>query len=283
MGILEFFPMIADVKESYRRFREKGADRAGAIEKVKNEFAMELLDKDDGPQVWIGLAEATGRRRELTEELLQKAEAAFTSLSDSFPATKSVLRAKMKTVCDPSKFGPEAKYRQRTAFRVDWKIGDTFAYRIVGESMKAHGLDGWYIICRKVHDFVYSEDCCVQGMYYSLCPPNELPQTAEDLERLGYVPLLQINDDHYLFMGKVWVNSKNAVKKTFFIKIGNFPEVAPPAHEYAVTNGPHISVDQLVGFVDDSYFWCLERDVLEGYLKNGNKPAVQRNSPDLYS
>ena len=278
MGILEFFPMIADIKESYRRSREKGADRAGAIETVKNEFAKELLDKDDGSQVWIGLAEATGRKRELTEELLQKAETAFVALEESFPEAKSVLRAKKKTVCDPSKLGPEAKYRQKRAFRVDWQIGDTFAYRIVGESMKAHGLDGWYIICRKVHDFVYSEDCCVQGMYYSLCPPNELPQTAEDLERLGYVPLLQINDDHYLFMGKVWVNSKNAVKKTFFKMIGNFPEVAPPAHEYVTTNGPHISMDQLAGHGDSSCFWYLERDVLDGYLKNGIKPAEQRDS-----
>ncbi len=277
MGILEFFPMILDVKDSYRRFREKGANREEAIAKVRSEFAQELSDADDGPQVWIGLADVTGRRKELTEDLLQKAEAAFAALEESCPEARSALRVKKKTVCDPSKLGPEAKYRKKTAFLVDWQIGDTFAYQIRGEAMKKHGLDGWHIICRKVHEFVYSEDCRAQGMYFSLCPPGELPQTAEELEQLGYVPLMQTGDDEYLFMGEVWVTSKSAEKKTYFQKIGNFAELAPPACDYGKTSGPRICKAQIAGLGDGSFFPDLERDVLKGFLKIGIKPAVSRD------
>lgn len=40
---------------------------------------------------------------------------------------------------------------------------------------------------------------------------------------------------------------------------------------------------EYIGFADDSYFCCLERDVLKGYLKNEIRPAVQRESHDLKS
>ena len=273
MGILEYFPLILDVKDSYRRYREKGCSREEALEKLREEFANELRDADDGPQVLIGLAEVTGRRKELTEELLRDAEAAFAALEKAFPEARAVLREKKKTVCDPDKCGPEAKYRKKTCYRPDWQIGDTFAYPIMGQELKEAGFEGWYIIARKVREFVHSEDCREQGMYFSFCPPNRIPTTAEELEALGYVPLLKANLDEYLFMGRVWVNSRAEEKHTFFRKIGNFPYVAPPVEEYVVCDGPQSCTSQLPGFADKTYFWLLERDVFRGYQSFGLRPA----------
>lgn len=280
MNILEFFPIILDVKDSYRRYREKGSNRSEAMERVRDEFAQELLDADDGPQVWIGLADATGRRKEMTEELLRKAEEAFATLEESFPEARSALRAKKKMLCDSARLGPEAKYRKKTIYHVDWQIGDTFVYRVAGDDMEKNGLEGWTIICRKAHETAYSEDCRVQGMYFSLCPPGTIPQSAEELESLGYIPLMKISSETYLFMGLVWVNKRSDEKRTQFLKIGNFAGVAPPACEYDITkDGPHICKDQFPGlFKEYEYFWNLEHDILDGYLKYGIMPAVQKES-----
>ena len=273
MGIFEYFPLILDVKDSYRKYREKDCGREEATEKLREEYANELRDADDRPQVLIGLAEVTGRRKELTEELLRDAEAAFAALEKAFPEARAVLRAKKKTVCDPNKCGPEAKYRKKTIYRPYWQLGDTFAYAIMGQELKDAGFEGWYIIARKVREFIHSEDCCEQGMYFSLCPPDRIPTTTKELEALDYVPLLQVRHDEYLFMGKVWVNSRSEEKYTFFRKIGNFPQAAPPTNEHLIGDGPHSCTSQLPGFGDKTYFWLLERDVFRGYRSFGLWPA----------
>lgn len=273
MSILDFFPMIQDVKDCYRNSREKGYGREAAIEVVLKEYAIELQDEDDRPQVWIGLAEVTGRRKELTEALLSKAELAFTALETAFPEATVTLRAKKKTVCDPAKLGPEAKYRKKIIYRPDWKIGDTFLYKIQGDYLKGAGLTGWYIIARKVQEIVLAEDCCLQGMYYSLCPPGKIPSSKEDLERLGYVPLRKVGEASYLFMGKVWVNSKSAEKKTYFQKIGNFPLVSPPDHETFISAGKRFREDQYTMEIEGKYFWYLEAHVGYGYQHYGIIPC----------
>lgn len=269
MGILDYFPLIMDVKDSYRKYREKGCGREEATEKLREEYASELRDADDGPQVLIGLAEVTGRRKELTEELLRDAEAAFAALEQAFPEARAVLRAKKKTVCDPNKCGPEAKYRKKTVYWPDWKIGDTFAYQIKGEDLKNAGLDGWYIIARKIDERVLSEDCRVQVMYYSLCPPGKLPSTAEELERLGYVPLRQLRDGAYCFRGKLWIHSRSDEKRICFQKIGAFQLVSPPQHEIVLGGGVHFNEDQFPFSSDGAYFRDLELCVGKGYFNCG--------------
>ena len=84
VNILDFFPMISDVKDSYRRAREKGYTREEAIQKVREDYCGELSDSDESPQVWIGLAEVTGRRKELTNTLLSEADSAFSALETAF-------------------------------------------------------------------------------------------------------------------------------------------------------------------------------------------------------
>ena len=269
MNILELFPIISDVKDRYRKEREYGCDREAAIEKVMEEFSRELADPDDGPQVWIGLADVTGRRNELTEVLLSEAESAFTNLERSFPEAKAALRSKKKSVCNPDKLGSEAKYRKKTIYRPDWIIGDTFSYQIKGEDLKKAGLDGWYIIARKTDEIVLSEDCCIQVMYYSLCPPGRIPSTREALEDLGYIPLRKLRDGSWYFRGKIWVNSKSDEKMTFFQKIGNFQQVSPPTHETFCIEGAHFREEQFPSKTDGTFFSNLECDVGYGYLNYG--------------
>ena len=274
MNFLDYFPMISDIKDSYRRAREKGCSRELAIEQVREEYFQELSDSDDSPQVWIGLAEVTGRRKELTNTLLSKAELAFSALETAYPEAKSVLLAKRKSVCDPAKLGPEAKYRKKRTYRPDWKIGDTFSYRIQSEKLKNAGLDGWYIIARKVNDIVLADDCCIQVMYYSLCPPDKIPSTAEELEHLGYVPLRKLQDGSYYYLGKVWVNSKSDEQKTYFQKIGSFPQVSPPANESVSVEGRHFREDQFPMELDGAYFWYLENHVGYGYFTYGIMSSI---------
>ena len=51
MSLAEYFPIIEDVRASYRSYREQGGNRQEAVEKTLAEYAAELSDTDDGPQV----------------------------------------------------------------------------------------------------------------------------------------------------------------------------------------------------------------------------------------
>ena len=139
-------------------------------------------------------------------------------------------------------------------------------------------LEGWHIIARKVNEIVLAEDCCIQVMYYFLCPPDTIPSTAEELEQLGYVPLRKLQDGSYYYLGKVWVNSKSDEKKTFFKLIGSFPQVFPPANETIHIEGKHFREDQYPAEIDGAYFWYLENDVGYGYSTYGIMPCCARST-----
>ena len=144
MRVETLFPMIQDIVEEYEISRRTGASRAEACAQILKDNEKELADSDDGPVVWIGLAKAAGKKRELTQELLAKAEDSFRELAALYPEHGPMILQSQARICDPLLVGEEARRRPRKIFKPDWQIGDTFIYRLTGAQEKLERMSPVY-------------------------------------------------------------------------------------------------------------------------------------------
>ena len=101
-GLTDYFLITEDVDYEYKMRRQDGSDRDTAVREILRDNADYLSTCDDGPQVWIGLAKAMGRKSELTREILEKAESAFDDLAKEFPEEQKLLARYKARACDPN-------------------------------------------------------------------------------------------------------------------------------------------------------------------------------------
>lgn len=112
-----------------------------------------------------------------------------------------------------------------------FEIGDVFAYKLEGEENKKIGLEGKYLIFRKVDD--YRENKMYENpiVYVQITDNCELPKTKEDLNKLKYVIISnQGNVRHEYRM--VLENIPKRKKKEVLMYIGNFKDLITPKDEY---------------------------------------------------
>ena len=228
--IFSVFPVIYDVKNGYVRYRRRGSSREQAVMAILCEYRQELLDTDDRPQVWIGLAAGMGAKKELTEECLQEAKAAFRSMLSLHPEFAESIQTGQNRICQIGLIGPEASYRTRRPFDPEWAVGDTFAYQLLGEYPEKYGLNHHFVLLRKI-DTVIDADCRLTHQFYlTLCAPDAIPKTTEEMERLGYLPLCS-RDGGFEYRAFVQVNSRKKLEQYSIFRVGSFPDAAPPKDE----------------------------------------------------
>ena len=228
--IYSIFPLIYDVKQEYIRYRRRGESREQAVDNVLKGYHRELSDTDDAPQIWIGLANVMASKCELTADYLKKAELAFKELLFSYPEINVHLQIEMNRICRKELLGPEAKYSLKRNFDPKWEIGDTFAYRLYGEYPRKYGLDGYYILLRKINTILDDDGNLKQQLYLTLCTADFIPKTTEQLEHLGYLPL-NSTENGYEYRAVVQVPNQRKLDQYNIKKIGCFPDVAPPKAE----------------------------------------------------
>ena len=226
------FPLIMDIVHEYRILRQTNHGRDEAIQIVLENNSAALMDYDDSPQIWIGLAKVTGQKNELTPELLEKALSSFDSLSEvELSIGKAISTAKAQ-ICDPGRIGPEARYSQKRFFQPDWEIGDTFVYQLKTDIAVRENMENWYAVIRKVGEFKTVEMNQAQIVLLSVCKPNEIPTTDEELNNLGYIPTQPYSKDLFEFQWTIDAGSKKALYAYHLQRIGHFPEICRPSCEF---------------------------------------------------
>lgn len=242
MRIESVFPLINDISDSYVTYRRKGKSRAEACEQILMDNENELSDSDDGPLVWIGIAKATGRKKELTQDILQKAEQCFGILTKACPEQESLLMKNCRIICDPLLIGDEARYIVRKPFKPDWQIGDTFMFQLSGTHEKLERLSSFYkecdqtlehqvVLVRKAREALTRENIWEQLVYLSICDERQLPNNDEEMNALGYIPSMKMSKDGYEFKFSIRVKSQKALDRYQLIKIGCYPLIVPPENE----------------------------------------------------
>ena len=187
-----------DVRDTFTDYMREGDTLEEAIGKISSAFHLDGDPKED-PDVekgWFAIADVLWRYGRLTPEIKEKA---LSFLKDSedlkfweednpelAPKRKKELKklkAKLESEQPPQKkFG---KKREIKEYVCPWKIGDVYAYPMVGEASQGTEFYGRYAVCIKV-------DTVFKGDYYpvvwiKLTKDNQLPRTVEEINELEFV------------------------------------------------------------------------------------------------
>ncbi|MBR3280207.1 MAG: hypothetical protein IKG01_15100 [Lachnospiraceae bacterium] len=218
-----------DVIREYVDYRRSGLGREEAIQKILDSYAAELDDVDDGPQVWIGLAKATGKKHELTEDLLEKASGAFDICAVQNPEFARQFKEAKKRACNADLLGGEAKYpkKRKTRWKASWKVGELYSYQMQGEYPAKYGLDNWYALLYKTAELIDTDGKLYHVFCYAVS--ESIPSTSEELSSLEW--LYYPNGSARQYSVRLYAPSAKTEKAYNLSLVGAFENVVLPNEE----------------------------------------------------
>lgn len=223
-------PIVADVQEQYADFRKAGKTREDAVSMIMDSYSSELADLEDSAIVMVGLVLALVKKKELYEGLATYALSAIGRLREVLEIgdMRAQILSKVESyIFDQSFWGPAAVYKRTKKYVTSWVKGDAFSHTITASSAKALGIEGWLVIFYKADEHVDEFGKTRHLMYVSLCPPEKLPNSSEQLAELGFLRMMK-HDQGWDYLTQIIVNSRKEELGYKFTKIGNFSDMKLP-------------------------------------------------------
>ena len=245
--------LALDIKDEYKSLLEKGKTNEKAIKEMLETFEEEIEDEDEGPIFWLVFADVLWNYGRLTEEIKKKAIEEIESGRDLVKWEQEAkeyeqrrkelekLKEKLNTQMPKEKKihvkNSENVKKQKDEIinkEYDWKIGDTYAYKIEKDITDDINLIGKYLIFRKVDDYEKNKIYESPIVYIQITENNKLPTTREELEKLDYLVTSNWgNVQHEYRIVLKNVPKKKKVERLIYI--GNYLNVNTPKDEYIET------------------------------------------------
>ena len=272
-------PLMMDVIDDYSSTRTRGYSRQQSVDSIYERFQDEWRDEDERPFLLIALALALCKKSELTQEIRSEALKAIECLkaNDSFDEIKNKTfdYESLIRVLSESKIGPEAKYTKRTPYDPGWMIGDTFAHLLTQPCAVGRGLAGLCVLFRKVGEYTDRKGQNVQLVYVTVCPPDSIPKTDEELRSLGFLRMMR-HDAGWDYLGQLHFRSKRDQERWGLQKIGCFPNAGEP--DDATAEDPLVAMPFFGVLRSDSDTLDYEELVCRLYKSNGTSRDPDRRS-----
>ena len=128
------------------------------------------------------------------------------------------------------------------------------------------GIGNWYVLFRKVGEYVDKDQRPVQLVYASLCPPDQLPHTSEELHNLGFIRMLP-DCGKWDYLGRFTFKSQKDEASYELTKIGNFPDAGHP--KSWIEESPWFGRPLFGKIKRDSQHVDYEEDICFAYRNNG--------------
>lgn len=240
-----------DIKSQYKELLQKGKTNEEALKRIISLYREEIEDYDDGPVFWMVLADILWDFGRLTEEVKLKALKEIEiggnlkkwrkegTIKDYEVRKQELEKLKEKLNTPMPEEKKIAKYR---SYKCEWKIGDTFAYKIEGEYAKGTKFEGEYFIIRKVGEGTWYPEHIIPIVYVQLTNNKKIPRNKEELDKLEYIPIARKYDPKIkytkelieklpiIYTMKLINTSKRIIPKKL-IYIGNFKNAKTPEDE----------------------------------------------------
>ena len=234
------FPIIGEIKDEYKKLRQDGNFRDKAVEKIRNSYANEIScgEESDGLLFKIGLADAQYAIRELSSEVAEEAMAALQEIAqtDWNITPGDIARRREWYAKAPMK--ERKKVNQVKRFHCNWKIGDTFAFRLLGNEAKEFGLFGRFILFRKVDEAVAPNGAVRPIVTVSMWDDGPLPRTSLEFQRL---PILKLDNgrantrkDQFIYRVEMLIENAGMLEALDLQYLGNFSDVVMPNDEAVI-------------------------------------------------
>ncbi len=235
--------LVDEVIDCYSFLRLHGHNREASLARICMNFEAELSDEDERPFVLIAMALALCKKKELTtqarNDALQSIELLRKESPDhSVPYTSRDYDRLIRYLSE-DQIGPEAPYRARKTYDPGWSIGDTFIHAFSQPSADQMGLLGWYVVFRKVGEYLDRKSRHMQLVYITVCSEDAIPQTDAELSSLGYLRMME-HDNGWDYLGQLCFKSKKDEEQWKLQKIGCFPNAGIP--DDATTEDPLVSM-----------------------------------------
>ena len=236
---------VEEIKDLYADLRLDGKTRDQAINEIYEEYADVLQnDIEEGSVIRIAIALALSRKNELTLEAREEAVNAIEilrkrSFEEEDPWIPSGYFDKFLKKLSEKHLGSEAVYRKKRTYDPGWEIGDTFIHPFTIRKAMEMGLTKWYIVIRKIGEYLDKENHHNQLVYITICPPDAIPATKEELDSLGYLRMMK-HDKGWDYIGQLSFSSRKDEERWQLTKIGCFPDAGRPAD--AMEENPYVTM-----------------------------------------
>lgn len=235
------FPILREIKEEYITLRQEGFSRDYAVAKLKDSYNHEIGcgAEDDGVLFWIGLADAQYALKELSGAVAGHGLSALDAIKKAgwqiAPGDLARRRERYRKAPMPECCRVFAQKK----FRCNWKIGDTYAYQLLGKDAEEFGLLGRYVLFRKVSEAEESGGVVTPVVTVSIWDDAPLPTTSQEFQRL---PILKLDNgrahtpkDKFIYRTEMLIDSEKMLKQLNLRYLGNFSDVAMPEDEAVIT------------------------------------------------
>lgn len=213
--------LVEEVQKRYLDYRLAGESRGEAVGRLRCEYAAELLDSDDAPDVAAGMALALCQKHELTDELAAELRRWLACASDA--KTQRILQL----LSDPRMYGKEVSYKRKRVFLPEWNTGDLFSHVLTHPSAEKLGFLNWVILFYKAGEYTEQHLTRRHLMYVTLCPPEKIPQTADELQRLNFLRMM-CHGEVWDYWGQITIRSQKELRGYELTWRGNFSGILPP-------------------------------------------------------
>ena len=231
------FPFIQDIKREYITLRRNGMGRYSATTEMQRRYHNELSIglSDDGILFWIGMAIGQYTLKELECEVANRGLASLEELATNAEIShKEKEIYKLKFSVEPM---AECKVsKKQTQYRCQWKLGDTFAYCLRGPEAEENGLEGQYMLLRKVDEFEETDGRLLPIVTFTLWDSPVLPTTSDEF---GNATMLKLSsrrfglpDDLFEYRAKIMFTGRKQLGDFQFV--GNFQTIQIPKDEVII-------------------------------------------------
>ena len=269
--LTESSPIPEEIMDEYATLRMRGYSRESSIAQIREKYEAELNDEDDRPLVLVAVALALSRKKELTpqtrDDALQSIELLREQESDCGMAYVPRDLDAPTRYLSADRVGPEATHRVKKTYDPGWNIGDTFIHAFSQPEGEKTGLLGWYIVIRKVGEYLDNKSRHMQLAYLTICPADAIPQTDAELQALGCLRMME-HDNGWDYLCQFSFSNKKDEERWQLQKIGCFPNAGCP--DDATVEDPRVSMplfgilrrnSSVLSYEDDVCWWVKSHGI----------------------
>ena len=264
-----------DIKIEYKDLLQRGASDDEALRTIIKSKRFMIDDYDDAPHFWFALADTQWRLGRLDEDVkriaLELIDAGRSVEEwESVNPKQAKKRAEVLNALKEKLLSeqPERKKISVTRqYKCDWKLGDVYAYPLLGDAAKENGLYGQYMLLHKVDERLWDNYHLIPIVRLKLTDGDSLPKNAEEFDKLKYICVHRRSFEDRIYPGNgkltpeeerleimnlrcepdengmlreykmsLVITSKRVIPKSL-VYVGNFQDVQPPEKEFIPRGG----------------------------------------------
>lgn len=232
-----------DIKIKYEELLKKGKSNKESIEFIYKIYKDEIENSDERPVFWMALSDVLCNNGNLTSFVKEKALKEIEigenikrwekeSDKDMYIERKKeleLLKRKLEEYKEPKEkiVLKKSTVKQEENKEKEWKIGDTYAYKIENTKYK-----GQYLILRKVNDCKYGNNIKYQSaiIYIQITSDKKMPKNENEISKLEYI--ITSNEGNVKHQYRMKLEKIPKKETTELIYLGNFQNIKTPEDEY---------------------------------------------------